>query len=202
MMPPDLHRWFVATAEPLSPKLARDIAALGPLWFPDRPDHGPAGFLARAIVGQQISAAAARGIWSRIEVQADSAGATVADFLAQADEAVLRGCGLSRNKTKAVLHIHQAAAAGILADLRGIDHATRSQALTAIWGVGQWTADMMALFYYREPDIWPAGDLAVQRVFSSYIGRRKPARAAARFSPHRSLLALYMWALAPGSPVK
>ena len=52
MMPPDLHRWFVATAEPLSPKLAHDIAALGPLWFPDRPDHGPAGFLARAIVGQ------------------------------------------------------------------------------------------------------------------------------------------------------
>jgi DNA-3-methyladenine glycosylase II len=202
MMPLDLHRWFVATSEPLSQKLARDIALLGPIWFPDRPDHGPAGFLARAIVGQQISAAAARGIWARIEARAQSSGASIADFLAQADEATLRGCGLSGNKTKAVLHIHHAAAQGALDALRGIDHAARSEKLCAIWGVGQWTADMMALFYYREPDIWPVGDLAVQRVFRSYIGRRKPERAAARFCPHRSLLALYMWRLVAGLPVK
>jgi DNA-3-methyladenine glycosylase II len=202
MMPPDLHRWFVATAAPLSPKLARDIAATGRLWFPDRPDHGPAAFLARTIVGQQISAAAARGIWARIEAQAAARGETLADFLAGADEPMLRGCGLSGNKAKAVLHINAAAAAGAFAALRGIDHATRSASLCAIWGIGPWTCDMMALFYYREPDIWPEGDLAVQRVFRSYIGRRKPARAAALFAPHRSLLALYMWRLVGGLPVK
>ena len=99
-----------------------------------------------------------------------------------------------------MLHINEAATAGVLADLRGIDHAVRSKSLCAIWGVGQWTADMMALFYYREPDIWPVGDLAVQRVFRSYIGRRKPERAALRFAPHRSLLALYMWRLVSALP--
>ena len=200
MMPPDLHRWFVATAAPLSPRLASDIAAAGPLWFPDRPDHGPAAFLARAIVGQQISASAARGIWARIEAQAAARGETLADFLGRADLAALRACGLSGNKAKAVLHINEAAAAGAFAALGGISHASRSESLCAIWGIGQWTCDMMALFYYREPDIWPEGDLAVQRVFRSYIGRRKPARAAARFAPHRSLLALYMWRLVSGRP--
>ena len=202
MMPPDLHRWFVATAQTVSPRLAGDIAATGPVWFPERPDHGPVAFLARTIVGQQISASAARGIWARIEAQAASRGETLADFLATADEPSLRGCGLSGNKAKAVLHVNAAASRGAFAELRGIPHASRSESLCAIWGVGQWTCDMMALFYYREPDIWPEGDLAVQRVFRSYIGRRKPARAAALFAPHRSLLALYMWRLVGGLPVK
>src|SRR5271155_383266 len=105
MMTPELHGWFVATASRQSPGLARDIAALGPLWFPEREDHGPAAFLARAIVGQQISAAAARGIWGRIEAGARGQDTSIARFLARADEGALRQCGLSRNKAKAVLHI-------------------------------------------------------------------------------------------------
>jgi DNA-3-methyladenine glycosylase II len=194
-MSPELHHWFIATAEPLSPQLARDIAALGPVWFPDRADHGPAAFLARTVVGQQISAAAARGIWGRIEASAQARETSVGAFLAGADETVLRACGLSGNKVKAVLGIHAAAAGGELALLRGIDHAVRSAQLCRIWGIGPWSCDMLAIFYCRETDVWPEGDLAVQRVFRSYIGRRKPAKAAAVFAPWRSVLALYMWRL-------
>lgn len=194
-MSPELHRWFVTTAQSLSPGLARDIASLGPVWFPDRADHGPAAFLARTVVGQQISAAAARGIWSRIEAAAEAQGTSLAAFLAGADTAALRACGLSGNKVKAVLAINEAAALGVLAMLRGVDHAERKAKLCRIWGIGPWSADMLAIFYCRETDIWPEGDLAVQRVFRRYIGRRKPAKAAARFTPYRSVLALYMWRL-------
>lgn len=194
-MSPELHTWFIATAQKLSPALARDIAALGPVWFPDREDHGPAAFLARTVVGQQISAAAARGIWGRIETAARAHGSSLGAFLAVADAAVLRACGLSGNKAKAVLNIHTAAAAGELAVLRGIDHAVRSTQLCRIWGVGQWTCDMLAIFYCQETDVWPEGDLAVQRMFRTYIGRRTPAKAAASFAPYRSVLALYMWRL-------
>jgi len=193
-----LHRSFVAAAATLSPRLARDLAACGVVSYPERADHGPAAFLARAIVGQQISAAAARGIWGRIEDGARAANLSVADFLARADEAALRACGLSRNKAKAVRHIQAAHAAESFDALRALDHAARRELLSAIWGIGPWTCDMMGIFYYREPDIWPEGDLAVQRVFRSYIGRRKPGKTAALFAPHRSLLALYMWRLAGG----
>jgi DNA-3-methyladenine glycosylase II len=192
-MSPDLHRWFQDRATPISPKLARDMAAVGPVAFPDREDHGTAAFLARAVIGQQISAAAARTIWGRIEAGAGGQGLAVRDFLAVANEPTLRACGLSGNKVKAVLSIHAAAAAGELASLHGIDHAVRSDRLCRIWGIGQWTCDMLAIFYCREPDIWPEGDLAVQRTFRSYIGRRSPTKAAAQFAPHRSVLALYMW---------
>ena len=196
MMAPELHRRFVATAAGLSANLARDIAAMGPIWFPDREDHGPAAFLARTIVAQQISASAARGIWARVHAAAAGRGETLADFLAHADAGALRACGLSGNKAKAMLAIQ---AAGPFDALRALDHEARSELLCAIWGIGQWTADMMAIFYYREPDIWPLGDLAVQKGFRAYIGRRKPDKAASLFAPHRSLLALYMWRLKGGA---
>ncbi len=82
-----------------------------------------------------------------------------------------------------MLNIHAAAAAGELAVLHGIDHAARSAQLCRIWGIGPWSCDMLAIFYCREPDIWPEGDLAVQRVFRRYIGRRSPAKAAAASRP-------------------
>jgi len=82
------------------------------------------------------------------------------------------------------------------AEIRAMDHAARSTHLTRIWGIGQWTCDMLAIFYCRELDIWPEGDLAVVRGLKRHIGRRSVNRAAAEFAPYRSLLALYMWRLA------
>ena len=67
--------------------------------------------------------------------------------------------------------------------------------MSQLWGIGQWTCDIASLFYCREPDMWPEGDVAVQRMFRALIGRRKPDRAAARFAPYRSYLALAMWRL-------
>jgi DNA-3-methyladenine glycosylase II len=192
-MSPELHNWFLDQAAPVSARLAHDLAAVGPVWFPDREDHGTAAFLARAVIGQQISAAAARGIWGRIEAGASARGIAVREFLFAVDAATLRACGLSGNKVKAILGINEAAEAGELAEIHGIAHAVRSDRLCRIWGIGQWTCDMLAIFYCRETDVWPEGDLAVLRTFRSYIGRRKPAKAAAQFAPYRSVLALYMW---------
>ncbi len=195
-MSPELHSWFLERAAPVSAVLARDLAAVGPVRFPEREDHGAAAFLARAVIGQQISAAAARGIWSRIEAAASHRGVTLREYLLAADAAALRGHGLSANKAKAVLGINAADTAGDLAALHGIDHATRSERLCRIWGIGQWTCDMLGIFYCRDEDVWPEGDLAVQRTFRTYIGRRKPSSAAAQFTPYRSLLALYLWRIA------
>ncbi len=60
---------------------------------------------------------------------------------------------------------------------------------------------MTALFYCGCQDVWPEQDVTVQKTFRALIGRRrKPAKWAARFAPHRSWLALYMWALVDAAP--
>lgn len=193
-MDPELHRRLIAIAGNISPELQAHIAA-APIWFPERADNGVAAFLARAVTGQQVSAAAARSIWARVEV---AAGDALAEFLCAANAAMLKQCGLSRNKIKALCHIGAAHAAGLLdrAEIKALDHAARSARLTEIWGIGQWTCDMLAIFYCHELDIWPDGDLAVVRGVKRFARRRKPARVAAEFAPYRSLLALYMWRLA------
>ena len=78
--------------------------------------------------------------------------------------------------------------------LSELDHEERTHCLTEIWGVGQWTADMMGIFYFGDPDIWPDGDTTARKNLERLTSRRrKTVRTAARFAPYRSYLALYMW---------
>ena len=70
----------------------------------------------------------------------------------------------------------------------------RAAHLTSLWGIGQWTADMMNMFYFGEEDIWPDGDVAARKTLERLTSpRRKTVRTAARFAPYRSRLAIYMW---------
>jgi DNA-3-methyladenine glycosylase II len=195
--PEAVHAFLLAAAAALSPPLRDALAETGPLWFPDREDRGLAAHLARAIVGQQLSTKAARSIWARIEAAAGGVDQPLALFLREQNGAALRACGVSSNKAKALSSIGAAEAAGRLdaALVRAMDHRARSAHLREIWGIGQWTCDMAAIFYCRDEDVWPAGDISVQRTFAKFIGEKRPEQAADRFAPYRSILALHMWRL-------
>jgi DNA-3-methyladenine glycosylase II len=87
----------------------------------------------------------------------------------------------------------------------GADRAELEHQLLALPGIGPWTADMVSLFYFREPDIWPLGDLAVRKTFERFVAEQSRfdlERAAMLFAPHRSLLALYMWRITDAMPTR
>jgi len=200
-----IHRRFVGIAGGVSPVLASALDSVGPPEFPDRGGVTSGHFLARVVVGQQLSTRAARSIWSRVERAAEDAGVPIPELFTDDRHDTLRACGLSRNKVRTLGHIRAAHESGDLVGerLRALDHQALSELLLPLWGVGQWTCDMAALFYCGCPDVWPEQDVTVQKTFAQLIGRRrKPARAAERFAPHRSWLALYMWRLADATPVQ
>lgn len=197
-MTPRIHRHFISTARRVSPSLHGMIAQLGRLEMPDRRGRGFAWFLARVIVGQQLSTSAARSIWTRVETAVKSNGGSVPEFFIEKNARLLRGCGISQNKVKALMAIREAHVAGLLSvqRLRRMTHAERSTHLTAIWGVGQWTADMASIFFFRDLDVWPEGDIGVYRGLERATGKRSPRtllKIANAFAPYRSFLALYMW---------
>lgn len=199
----DAHERFVATARGIAAPFADALERVGPVALPDRGDAPLGRFLARAVVGQQLSTTAARTIRGRLEQAATAAGHDLPAYAAAVDVEALRACGLSRNKARALAHLAAAERAGELdaVHFRGLGHAEISARLGAIWGIGQWTCDMAAIFWCRCPDVWPETDAAVQRTFRALIGpRRKPAKAAARFAPERSRLAVYMWRVADAVP--
>ncbi len=193
---------MLGVASDAAPALAEAMRDFGPIGFPDREDEGLGNFLAQAVIGQQISTSAAHSIWGRIEAAANEAGTTVPEFCVSENAASLKSCGVSRNKIKALCCIREAELQGMLSgvEVRAMSDEARSGHLTSIWGIGQWTCDMAAISYCRSPDIWPLGDIAVQRTFKRYLGRRSPARAAARFTPYRSYLALHMWRIVNAAP--
>ncbi|MEO1779847.1 MAG: DNA-3-methyladenine glycosylase 2 family protein [Pseudomonadota bacterium] len=136
------------------PALARVLAVAGPLPLRRRPDGFAA--LLNAIVGQQVSTASAAAIWARIE----AAGLTAPAPVLAAGEDGLRAVGLSRQK---IAYATALAEAGIdYAALRTVPDAEVIRTLTAVKGIGVWTAEIYAMFSLGRADVFAPGDLALQ----------------------------------------
>lgn len=157
--------------------------------------------LCRAVAGQQLSVRAAQTIWGRVLERVGEVD--LVDYLGGRCTQQLRSCGLSGAKAKAMQAIAQAARGGELdaKELEKLPHEQRVHRLTEIWGVGQWTADMMGIFYFGDRDIWPDGDVTARKTLERLTSkRRKTLRTAERFAPYRSYLALHMWQHADATP--
>jgi len=200
-----LHVDFVRRARRISRRFALAVDGVGPLAAPPRRRVPLAAYLARVVVGQQLSTTAARTIWSRLESEAAAAGRALPAYAVDAPFEALRACGLSGNKARALRALAAADAAGELAGsrLKVLSSAARFDALLALHGIGPWTAQMAALFWFREPDIWPVGDVSVRKTFDTFVAEQSRWSfddAAALFAPRRSFLARYLWQIADATP--
>lgn len=161
----------------------------------------PAGFegIARIIVGQQLSVASAAAIWERTFAAVQPFSALV---LLDASDEALRAAGLSRPKVRTLRAIAAAVAANGL-DLEALgplDDQAVHEALTAVPGIGPWTADIFLMFCLGRPDAFASGDLALQIAAQWALGldARPGAKAlleiAEKWRPHRGTAARMLWA--------
>jgi DNA-3-methyladenine glycosylase II len=158
--------------------------------------------LARIIVGQQLSISSAAAIWNRFA--AVFPGAEPAAVLT-ADDATLRAVGLSAPKIRALRAAAEAVVIGGL-DLGRLVHASDAEIherLTAVRGIGPWTADIFLMFCLGRADSFAAGDLALQIAVHHAFGlseRPKPLELldiAERWRPWRGVAARSLWAWYP-----
>ncbi|WP_313231523.1 DNA-3-methyladenine glycosylase [Stenotrophomonas acidaminiphila] len=187
-------------------RLARWIRRVGPLDAPPgwRRPFDPVDALARAIVFQQLSGKAAATIVGRVETAIGSQRLHAAT-LARIDDAGLRACGVSGNKTLALRDLARRELAGDIPSTRQMawmHHEAIVEALLPIRGIGRWTVEMMLMFRLGRPDILPVDDLGVrkgaQRVDGG-AGLPTPRELQARgqcWGPYRTLASLYLWRVA------
>lgn len=178
------------------PRLAVQLARIG---YPE-PRLRPRGFttLLRTIVGQQVSVAAAASMWGKLEAELGP-DFTPACLLAR-DFDTLRACGLSRQKQGYARSLCELMEAGAL-DFGSLpaDDEEAITVLTRIKGIGRWSAEIYLLFAEGRPDIWPAGDLAVQEGVKRLLNLdERPAEKATRalaesWSPQRGSMAIFTW---------
>ncbi len=192
-------RAAVAHLRRADPVMSRIIDRVGPcrLKAGSRGDHFTT--LARAIVGQQLSAKAAETIWQRyLALHADPARLAPADVLAIADER-MRAVGMSAAKTASVKDLASRVESG---ELR-LDRISRLpdekviQALVPVRGIGRWTAEMFLLFKLGRPDVWPVDDLGIRNALKRHYGLTPtPAEmrdVAEAWRPYRSVASWYLW---------
>jgi DNA-3-methyladenine glycosylase II len=154
--------------------------------------------LARIVIGQQVSVASAAAIWARFEAVVGTM--TAVRVLAMTDEDFREG-GLSRPKIATMRAVATAMAGGL--DLEALALAPVDDAhaaLTAVKGIGPWTADVYLMFCAGHVDVFAAGDLALQE--AAKLAFKLDARpsadalaalAAARWSPWRAVAARMLW---------
>jgi DNA-3-methyladenine glycosylase II len=178
------------------PRLAAVLAVAGEVPLRRRPG-GFAG-LARIVAAQQISDAAADAIWARLTAEIDPL--TPAAFLDAGEEA-LRAAGLSRPKIRTLTGIARACSDGFdPGRLHALPPEEAIAEMVALHGVGRWTAEIYLVFCCGHPDIFPAGDLALQSAVGTAFGpnerlTEKELRViAAAWSPWRAVAARLFWA--------
>ena len=183
------------------------IARIGPMSIErrrrGRPKGDAYGALLRAIVGQQLSVKAAATIFDRVLAIFGGRMPTAEELLA-ADEAELRGAGLSGRKVEYLKDLAARVESGEL-ELDRFGELSDEEIvaeLTAVRGLGVWTAHMFLIFHLHRPDVLPVGDLEIRRcVRSEYHLAELPrpaelTRIAAPWRPYRTFACLYLWQVA------
>jgi DNA-3-methyladenine glycosylase II len=154
--------------------------------------------LLRTIVGQQVSVAAARSMWSKLEASFGSPP-DLTLLLAASDEQ-LRAAGMSRQKSGYIRSLAELVISGELAlDTLPRDDEEAIALLTRIKGIGRWSAEIYLLFAEGRSDVFPAGDLAVLIELGRLMGLEgKPSEKQLRelaepWRPYRGAAAVLAW---------
>ena len=171
--------------------------------IPPRPHEDLYLALLRAIVSQQISTKAAAAIWKRFQALFPPEGYPESREVLVLSGDELRAAGLSHQKAGYLKAIAEYNEQGLLdyEHLTNLSEEAFTLHLTAIKGVGRWTAQMLQMFALNQPDVFSEGDLGVQNAMRRLYGLEETGRAlqkrmiiiAEAWRPYRTLACKYLW---------
>ena len=182
-------------------QLAQAIDSIGKIEREVEPDLYTS--LMKSIVGQQISTKAQVTVWGRMH---NLLGTISPDTVGSISHEALQGCGMSFRKAEYLKHATDQILNGEL-DMNALENMSDEEvchALSAIKGIGVWTAEMLMIFSMQRQDIVSYGDLAILRGMRMLYHHRKITpqlfrRYKRRYSPYGSVASLYLWAIAGGA---
>ena len=153
--------------------------------------------LAQTVVEQQLSYKAAKSIWNKIKISSEKRKIKLIDYFDTKYIANIRKDGLSENKIKAILGAKKAVDDGeiSLKGLSEMDDTEFKKTITGLWGFGDWSAEMIAIFYLGRTNIWSEKDLILNKGINQICDQCKltPDELLEIIDPYQSYLALHIW---------
>jgi DNA-3-methyladenine glycosylase II len=183
------------------PRLGALIKRVGRCRLPDSRSMPPFASLVRAILAQQLSGKAADTIHQRVIALVGGRDQMTPSALLAVSADALRAAGVSRPKISYLRDLAERVLDGRL-DLDTLEQQTDDEviaAITAVRGLGRWSAEMFLMFRLNRPDVFPVADLGIVKGVQTLLGmkaRPRPRtmlRAAEQWRPYRSVAAWYLW---------
>ncbi len=185
----------------VDPRLNALLKRVGPCTIARSRTRAPFASLVRAILSQQLSGRAADTIHGRVVTLVGGLDTLIPEVLLAADPAALRAAGVSGPKISYLRDLSERVLDGRL-KLDGLDQLPDEEVvaeITAVKGLGRWSAEMFLMFRLNRPDVFPVGDLAIVKGVQTLLGmKRRPKprtmlRAAEAWRPYRTVAAWYLW---------
>lgn len=177
--------------------LASIINANGPINIEIPTDIELFDCLAQTVVEQQLSYKAAKSIWNKIKTSSEERNIKLIDYFDTQYIADIRKDGLSKNKIKAILGAKEAVNGGeiTLKGLSEMNDIEFKKSITSLWGFGDWSAEMIAIFYLGRTNIWSEKDLILNKGINQICDQCKltPHELLEMIDPYQSYLALHIW---------
>ncbi len=186
----------------VDPKLAAFIDRVGPYRLDLKNTHNSFMALAEAIVYQQLTGKAAATIFARFRALYPRRRFPKPEDVLATPDALLRQAGLSRAKALALKDLAEKVRSGAVpsvAALRRMSDDEIVERLTAVRGIGRWTAEMLLIFRLGRPDVLPIGDYGIRKGFALVLRKRvlpSPSALAMhgeRWRPYRTVASWYLW---------
>lgn len=193
----------VAYLQSRDPVLGAAIAAIGPIRREIEPDLFTC--TVQQITGQQISGRALATVWQRLRTALPGQTVTPEGICALGEQGV-QACGMSWRKAACIVNFARQVQQGSL-DLKALsalDDELFVERITALPGIGEWTAQMLLIFCLQRPDVLSFKDLGIQRGMRMLYRHRRItpqlfATYRRRCSPWGSIASLYLWEVAGGA---
>lgn len=188
----------------LDPELNPLLDAFKPKNIEPETDYFKA--LTRSIIYQQLSGKAAKTISDRFIALYDGKTYPTPEDIINTEHDTLRSVGLSNAKAQYIQNIANAFLNGTVAlhDIQNLSDDEITNQLVSIKGVGPWTAQMFLMFTLARPDVFPIGDLGVQKGFKHYFKLdelptpKELEKRSQIWKPHRTVAAIYFWKVVDG----
>ena len=161
--------------------------------------------LVKSVIGQQLSGKAAHSILSKLKDQVGGKKPISPEKILSTPYGKIRSTGVSESKARTIIALAEMTKTGAIPSsrkMRSMSDEEIVQALTAVKGIGQWTAEMILMFKLGRTDVMPATDLGVRKGYSIIFKSKALAtpktilQHSHIWSPYRSFAAKYFWAVA------
>jgi len=193
----NIHNQLLAIAKKHCKPLEKIILENGVIEIQVPKDLDIFDCLAQTVVEQQLSYKAARSIWKKINDSAKELDLKLIDYLCEKNTTLIRNNGLSNNKIKAIFGARTAVKSGdiTLSKISEMDDETYKKTITSLWGFGDWSAEMVAIFYLGKTNIWSEKDLILSKGINQICDQCELTadELLKIVDPYQSYLALHIW---------